>query len=451
MNTVSRYWRLIRLRGSGKCHTEDLLQVKAWINKSLLKWGESTPLQNVQVQREVLQAWQTRDSESLIARLSLRCFITYQIHQTCIQIANQFGEYHGFTVGDLLPLVLDDDGKLEPNYRPLTLEILETYDQSKAQLSTWSRRLTKRHPELVRFLIEKDLYFISPWAILNDTSLSYLQRVLREYHLSPEEDVVASAQLLAKYHQVYRASRVNPKIRKSDPCSKPTVEQLQQIDAQTAPKKVLARLEHISEQLRQYRIHARGGNPKRYYWDEQKWDTIPDPQAGKLTDAENEQTRFLERYREELPRCLSDSLINVIQNKITRLQQRTPSKDKSYVKGLALFHCEGLAMNAIAEALNLSSQVQVTRLLQLKSLRTEVKTHLLPRLQIRIRDQALDFLSPEQLDQRAAALEQALAEEVDQIMLEAQSEAKIPHGRTTKSLFAYQLCQLIHQFLTDAP
>ena len=68
----------------------------------------------------------------------LRCFISYQIDQVCIQLERCFGSTYGFTRYDLFVLVLDDTlselNKIRQSnlatYQPLTIKILQTFDVS---------------------------------------------------------------------------------------------------------------------------------------------------------------------------------------------------------------------------------------------------------------------------------------------------------------------------------
>jgi hypothetical protein len=79
--------------------------------------------------------------------------------------------------------------------------------------------------------------FVSNWAILNDTKLKQLERILQEfYHLSQDE-IDQAAILLESYHAVYRRDRLqwrrlqmaSGQTKIEQPCLPPSESQLQEI------------------------------------------------------------------------------------------------------------------------------------------------------------------------------------------------------------------------------
>ncbi|MBD2259322.1 hypothetical protein [Pseudanabaena sp. FACHB-2040] len=445
MDTAFQYWQLVCLTSSGRHQIQVLPQVQIWIQQTFSNLMISPdPLENA-LQKPLITLWQSGTEDAALAQLSLRCFITHQIRGACIRLTNQFGEDYGFTAPELLAQVLDDDGRVAADYRPFTLEILESYDPIKSALSTWSSRLTCNHPALNRLLLEKGLYRASDWAILNDTSPEQGQRILRTYHLCSEYEVAQGTALLEQYQRVYCRDRISQR-QSGGPrrCQTPTSKQLQEMVPEQDPKTVLVRLQQLASQLRQYRIHVRGGNPVPYSEDTD-WGQIPAP-----SDTPDEQDEFLQAYRQALENCLGDAIAHVIQHNITRLRTRQPPQDQAYVQGLHLFHCLGLAMGKLAAQIGLSTQVQVNRLLQLKRLRSDVRHQLIAQLCERVRHQALSYISADRLHAIDHTLEHLLTEEVDQIIKDATTEAQIPKGRSAKSLFAHQLCSTIHQFMPDS-
>ena len=437
MDTLSRYWRLVRLNSAGHCQIQTIPSVKNWVAPTLadLIAAQSNP--DVDLQKQLLEIWQAKQPHWLFAQLSLRCFITHQIRAVCYQLVNRFGETYGFGAPDLFPLVLDDEGQIEPKHRPFTLEILATYDAHRASLSTWANRLTHNHPDLSQALLERGLYRVSDWAILNDTRADQVQRILRDYHRCSEYEVRQAVELLNQYHQVCLRDRIQQRrAGRKGRCQPPTPEQLQQMNAQTSPKMLLAQLKTLAVQLRQYRIHARGGNPMPYQSEETDWENIADPRGGDAVESEDDQTKFLAAYRQALAGCLEEAIAAVIQANIAKLKKRQPPKDGAYLQGLHLFHCLGVSMGKAAPALGLTSQVQVNRLLQLKRLRADVRHQLIPQLQQTIRHQALAYVSADRLRQIDQTLEHLLTQEVDQVINAAKAEAQNPKARTTQSLFA---------------
>lgn len=458
MEKVSHYWQLVRLDGTGRSHLQPLPEVQSWVEQTCTDLLRAGALAESDLQDRLLQCSQSEKPEATLAQLALRCFITQQIRQVCIGLEQQFGNRYGFSQSDLLPLVLDDDGRLTSPYQPLTVQILASYDPLKARLNTWTARLVKNHAEINRFFLERGLYRASDWAILNDTTPEQLERILGEYHRCGKGEIETARHLLGQYHRVYRRHRLlQRQTGQTGRCQPPTVDQLQQMLPETPAKITLSRLQALAEQLREYRIYARGGVPfsKVVSFDAQEPEEIErqitrlEPSRSLLEDEADAQSEFLQVYRAELRTCLDGALTQVIRNQMAKLQKRKPPKDKAFVQGLQLFHCEGLSMTAIAPKLGLESQVQVTRLLDLKRFRTDVHLVLIPQLQRNIRNEALKFVSVDRLNQIDQTLEQILSTEVEQVIEAAASEAQIPKGRTAKSLFAYQLCQTIHQFMTS--
>lgn len=451
METVFRYWQLIRLDSAGHCQVQVLPHIQIWLTETFPEIVGDANSPDRPLQTQLLQLARSQAPTASLAQLSLRCYISHQIRFVCLQLAQQFGNTYGFTAPDLFPLVLDDGGKPTPGYRPLSLEILDTYDPAKAQLSTWTTRLVKNHSDLDRALLARGLYRASDWSILNDTRLEQLPRILGQYHLCGEAEVETARQLLQSYHQVYRQDRIRQRqAGKGGKCQPPTPDQLQRIAPQRSPKAVLADLKALAAQLRQYRIHARGGNPTAYRSDGVDWEALPDDQATSPLEDNPEAgaEQFLTQYRHALHQCLAAALGQVIEAHRVRLQKRQPPRDRAYIQGLHLFHCQGLAMGKLAPHIGLSTQVQVNRLLQLKRLRADTRHRLIPELLARVQAEALQYISADRLTQLDRTLETLLTERVDQLMDAAAKEAQIPQGRSAKSLFAHQLCQTLHQFMT---
>ncbi|WOD39777.1 hypothetical protein [Nodosilinea sp. E11] len=440
MDTASRYWQLVRLTSSGECQVQVLPQVQTWFQSTIADAPETD------WPRLIFATWSSGQTEAELAQLSLRCFITHQIQQVCISLAQRFGPDYGFSKTDLFYLVLDDDGRLASDYRPFTLEILETYDPTKAALSTWASRRTNHHPALNRVLLEKGLYRVSDWAILNDTTPDQVQRILRQYHLCSEYEVTQAAALLDRYQQIYLRDRMAQRLNRQR-CQTPTPEQLREIAPHLSPKDTLAQLRQLAGQLRQYRVHVRGGPAVAYQSDSADWEKLADAQASPPPDTGDDQDEFLQAYRQAMVQELDGAIAAVIQANIDRLRGRKPPQDRAYVQGLHLFHCKGLPMGKLAADIGLSSQVQVNRLLNLKRLRSDVRHRLLPQLYETVRRQALAYVSADRLKAIDQALETLLAQEVDDMLAAAAAEAQQPKGRTAKSLFAHQLCTTIHPFM----
>ena len=447
MKNAFRYWQLVRLDNSGRCHAQVIPAVQSWLKVTFTNILSDPQSTDKQLQTALVNTYRNQQSSAELAQLSLRCYISYQIRFVCIELAQHFGEAHGFTAEDLFPIVLDDDGSPAPNHHPFSLAILEGYAPDKSQLNTWATRLVKQHPELDRVLLNRGVYRATDWAILNDTSIEKLQRVLTHYHLLSKLEVAAASQLLTQYHQVYRQDRIQQRQqgRSRGRCQPPTQEQLQRMDARRPAKVMLAQLKQLAAQLRQYCIHVRDGNLVPYGGDATDWERFSSP-PDSLSKTDEDESDFLEAYQQAIPQCLDTALLQVIQAKTAKLQNRTPPKHEAYIKGLHLFHCEGISIGKLAVQLEISSQ-QAQRLLDLKRLRADTRHQLILVMQKQVQTEALKYVSADHLKQVDRDIEQYLTETVDTIIRDAAREAQRPKGRTARSLFARHLCQVIYQLM----
>ncbi|MGP1383497.1 MAG: hypothetical protein ACTS2F_08040 [Thainema sp.] len=451
MNNVFRYWQLVRLTSAGQLQPMEIVSVKNWLKTTYSDLLIDLEENDGKLQQALLSTWQEGGQSENLAQMSLRCWISHQIRNSCVSLAKRYGERHGFGAPDLFPLVLDDDGQSAPTYHPLSLEILATFDPTKASLSTWCSRLTKSYPALTRLLLEKGIYLASDWAILNDTKVDQVQRILREYHLCSEFEIDQAAGLLERYQAVYQRDRIlQRQAGQTGRCPEPTSEQLRQMIPSLSPKTVKAQLKQLASQLRQYRIHVRSGNPKIYQTqDDGELERIAGTANFPLYD-EDDAVTFLHRYREVLNRLLGQTIAQTLTANLNRLSERTPPQDQAYVQGLHLRLCEGVAMAKIASHIGFSSQVQVTRLLNLKRLRSDVRHLLIPKLTAAVRQDVAEMgmVSAERLQAIDTILETLLTEQIDTLIADAAAEAQSPKPRLVKSRFTDQVCSEIHAFMT---
>ena len=450
------YWQIRRLTASGDVETQVFSDVKAWFQDRFEATLRDETLSEADCQQMLWQLSRDNDQSSHqsddrnLAQLCLRCWLSGQIVDVCTQLARQFGANYGFTATDLLPLVLDDDGQRASAYRPLAVKILSKYDPKKGTLKTWAHHIIKNHRDLNHFLLQHGLYRISPWAILNDTRLAQLPRALP--HWSPSA-IEAASQLLSAYHRVYRRDRLHQRLTKptgrNRRCPDPTEAQLREINPHEPTNVVLSQLYDLAEQLRQYRIAVRQGKPDTISLDAGPEGTQDIP-ATVPDEAEAEQDAFLQQYRHHFLQTLDESIYQLIEAYIAKYQARKTPQGKVYYQALALFYRDCQPMGQIAKQTGLASQVQVTRLLQLRRFRAEVCAYWLQQLQQKVRASVLKQLSAERLDEIALQLEQILIEDTSTVMDEAQAEAQIPKNRTANSVFARHLCQVLPQ-ITPPP
>jgi hypothetical protein len=440
MSRNARYWKLTRLDLTGHRKVAELPEAKAFFQQQL--GDDHDDLLPQEIQGKLLAA---SDREPL-ADLCLRCFISNQIEQVCIQLEQQFGLNHGFSRLDLFPLVLDDDGKLNANsqYLSVARNILNTFEPSKGSLSTWTIRLVKHNRDLNQFLMESGVCLLSDWAILNDTNASKLRRVMTEFHHISAYETEQALVLLEAYHAVYRADRLAQRqtgVRGA--CPAPTEDQLQRIQQELGegtPRSILAKLQQLASQLRQYRVAARAGRLPTVSMESGENVTIGDRLAAPTDhedDGANEQNAFLQAFRGQFGTALESAFNHVIQARTSRYKA---AKSQSFVAALKLFHCQGRSMTEIAAQVGLQAQFQVSRLLNLKAFREDVRHQMVQQLLAFVKQQAAELMSPDRLQQLDAQIEAALNEQIEGIMQEAAAQAQSPKDYVTGTMFSRTLC-----------
>jgi hypothetical protein len=435
MSKSQRYWNLVRLGEGGDRHTEVLPQVKLWVEAHLPEG-----LDDGEIQQRLLA------SEEKPAQLALRCFVSHQIEQVCQQLAMQFGGSHGFGRRELLAYVLDDDGRDRTSYQPLSVKILESFDPTRASLTTWSMRLVKHHRELNQFLVECGVYLLSDWAILNDTNGPKLRRILTEYQPTARTEIERAIALLEAYHEVYRGDRLLARqsgVRGS--CPSPTPEQLERMAAILGlpSQGLLNQLRRLAEGLRQYRLATRGGQFKTVSLDAKNEDeqSLGDRLAAPVaSEGEESVGLFLSAYRSQFSQALVGGFEQVVGARRGKLK---PPKDGHFLVGMKLFHCQGLSMADIAPQVGLQAQFQVSRLLNLKAFREDVRHAVLVGLKASVQELAVRFGGSDRLIELDGQVEVALNEQVEKLIQDASSQAQTPKDFVSMSVFSRTLCEYL--------
>ena len=464
MGSPSRYWRFVKLDTTGQRRVEEVADAKHFFQQQFAEFAESLDVPDPLIQLQCIDlmrdaANSSGDRTARLAEVCLRCFISSQIDGICQHLAAQFGNPHGFTRDDLLPYVLDDriDYLVSPTrpsspYRSLATKILDSYEPSKAGLSTWVHRLVRRHNELGRFLLEQGVYLISDWAILNDTQPKQIARILGDFHACTQVEIEQATKLLQSYYAVYRQSRIQQRLTQSaGRCQPPTPAQLAQMVQTLAqpiqPEAVLNQLQALAAKLRQYRIATRQGGALQVI-------SIEDPavqtrvnqmQAPELEDQTDEQaaaqTALLQRYQEVFLAGLDLTIDQVTRDRLLALpRKRTPNQ---FLTALHLLHCCGASMTEIAPQVNLGGQSQVSRLLQLPEFRTDIRQRWLAALRDRVPELVKEFDSLDRLQGWDQRLEQVLHEEVEAVIQATVAEASAARQRPLTSLFALRLCHYL--------
>lgn len=466
MSAASRYWILVRIDAAGKRRIEEIAAAKAFFLTSFPEFGIRSEVPDALIQRQLLH-WKQDGSQDkcFLAERCLLCFISYQVERVCRHLENQFGAEHGFTYEELLPFVLDEDIRTTylsqrnsslTGYQSFPREVLDSFNPEQSSLATWTTRRVKHHKELNAFLLEHGVYLVSDWAILNDTNPKQLQRIFSQFHNLTPSEITKATQLLESYHAVYRANRLKQRQAGiKGQCQPPSTEQLQQMAQRLSTQSqqmmscetLMAQLQALASRLREYRVYVRGGA-----FPSESLDATPPGTSSERTrlvdliderNISDEQTEFLDNYRQQFLTCLDQSVAQVTNVRVTQLQRQGMEKVQNFITAMQLFHCQGQSMTEIAKAVNLEAQFQVSRLLKLKEFRADVRQRLLVLLRDRVLEQAKVYTDVERLQSLNQQIEEALNEQITQVIQEAASQASTAKNFATSSLFSQRLCHYL--------
>lgn len=437
-----KYWRFVRLDAAGNRKVAEVAAAKAFLDQQF-DLTESS-LTDATIQRHLLSLLRDETAPLAIRQAAegcLRCFVSSQIEQVCIELAEQFGKNGRFTRTDLFPLVLNDVDIAQPllatsdvaPYRPLVYKILQTFDPQQSTLSTWTRRLVERDKALNEFLQAQGIYRISDWALLNHETPRGIQRKLS--HLLTPAELQQAAHLLKAYHTVYKADRLSQN-QTGQKCLPPTAEQLQRITdrlqsnaIQLTPQQVFRELRILAHHLRQ--VQSQASDPL----DEQRLDQQP------ASDPDQEtQDILLTAYLQEFSSCVDLAIKQVFEARFVHYSKKPP-KHQNFLLGMYLFHCECRSMGEFASEVGLQQQFQVARLLKLKEFWQDVRRQTIELMlnHERLHQQIADYIN----STRLASLDQQLEAVLDRIVAEVRAESTSPN-RTGSSFLSTRLCNYLN-------
>ena len=473
METSLRYWQLCQIsltRERAGYEIRSLPLAQAFFQSQF----STAPTAARDIQPTLLSQFQAKPSEIALtqraqAGLCLRCNISYPILKACRMIANVFSGDHQFTYHDLLPFVLNDDGKAlivldqdgkthlklddsgtpQPTaFKIFAIEVLRTFKSDSAtsmSLDNWAFLRTKRHPELQNFLAEFGFQHLSDWALLNRVRLKLVERLAeRDRHL------------VAAFHAVYRRDRRQQ--RGNSKCLDPTTAQLTEmrlllepsgLPCQT-PDALLKALRQVAQQLRQYDIWSHRTplevqNPESGYY-ELRHD-LPRPD---LDEFEGEQQEFLELLQQQLPLALANAVEQGIAAHRVQLEKSRKYAPfaASFVVGLQRYYCEGLSLREIGPQLGMSSWDQTRRILNPGDLLTQVRRLTVQQVfdQILKKAQALGLASTPPEPSYLKTLAEQIEAFIDaEIFAEAATEIKTGKHRSLNSVYAQHLKHYFEQ------
>jgi hypothetical protein len=472
METTSRYWQLCQVsltRARAGYETRSLPLAQAFLQDQA-----STALQAIQA--TLLSQFRSKQPEitpthRAQAGLCLRCYISHPILKACQTIAHLFSGDHQFTYHDLLPFVLNDDGKAlivldqdgkthlkledagtpQPTaFKIFAVEVLRTFKSDSAtsmSLGNWAFLQTKRYPELKAFLSEFGFQHLSDWALLNRVRPKQIEQLAaRDRHL------------VEAFHTVYRRDRRQQ--RGHSKCLDPTIAQLTEMQRllevaglpRITPDEILKALKQVAQQLRQYDIWSHRTplevqNPESGHY-ELRHDLPTDDHD----EFDGEQQEFLEFLQQQLPLALANAVEQGIAAHRVQLEKSRKYAPfaASFVVGLQRYYCEGLSLREIGPQLGMSSWDQTRRILNPGDLLTQVRRLTVQQVfdQILNKAQALGLASTPPEPSYLKTLSEQLEAFVDaEIFAEAATEIKAGKHRSLNSIYAQHLKRYFEQHL----
>jgi hypothetical protein len=322
--------------------------------------------------------------QKAIALLCLRCYISERILIACKMIPqnyNIFGE-NLFSYTDLLPFVLNDDGRTlvildsdrktqlilekDGTTKPLvkegatvgrffTVEILRKFNRqpgNSESLDNWVTRLTNHNHEVRSFLWSFGLATPTDWALLCKSVPMKMSGLLRQ----------GDREIINAFQAVYQKDRLQSQIKGR--CTEPTANQISQIlrllqqqNITLDPKELLSHFHRIAEILREDWLYRKTGSPKTVpteLYDNSTQNYQPNPDLPYYTDRNLEEVE-LEKLGELCKNMFEDVLKEiiptVIHQRVENLQKSRGYKDfaTKFTEGLRLYYQENMSMTDIGQ------------------------------------------------------------------------------------------------------
>jgi hypothetical protein len=398
------------------------------------------------------------------AGFCLRCYISEPILKACQKIDSLFIGDKSFTYKDLLPFVLNDDGKtpiildsdrktqllVDANgetktstFKFFTVEVLRTYnaDASSMSLDNWAYLQTKQNTELKDFLSEFGFQNFSDWALMNRVRPKQIERLsVRDRHL------------VEVFHSVYRRDRQNHRQAGAKRCPDPNNAQLQEMLKSleqrgvviNTPIELTKELKYVVTQLRQYDI-----------WSYREPLEIQDPDTGNYitrvdlpNDSQDEldveRREMIEFLHEQLKTALVESIKQQISDRLSELQKsrRYATFADQFIPGLQLYYCQQMSLKDVGTKLGMSSWDQTRRILNpgelLSKVRTQTVQQVIEKILTEAHSKGLTEIPPK-IEYLKTVVEQIEAFADAEIFQEAAEEIRAGKSRSLDSLYAQEL------------
>ncbi len=474
MVLATKYWTLRMINASGGYKDQPLLLAEKYFGDNfgrLVDSGELSTAENKDIQKSLLSEFLTKSmpigsrvhstipelasrrsvtqqsdlNAQATAGLCLRCYVSHAIFEACQKMTQQFGDHYGFSLVDILPVVLTDDGRklilwddarqtqitvnkngeTQPSsYSLFSVEILRKFNPNRQNLKAWTFLLTRRHRELTAILEEEyGLWLSTPWAILNQATSKQLKSLTE-----------SDRTLVQVFHNVYRRDRRQQAAtgKCPDPSEVQLIEMLNLLqqplnsvdERQEQLQKLLEQLKKIAAFLREQQM-----NPPET--------DSPTPDSPDFLQSEWLNWKLID--------ILRDAIHQVIPQQIAQLEKSRFYAEFSsqYLPGLRLIYCERKSQGEIAKELGFTNQSQVSRVLKLTSLINQVRSQVKDKLFGIL----LKYQEKAEISSNANTFETllgALTHYIDEtVFLEAARELKVGKNRKLKSLFSRQMRQYL--------
>ena len=470
VNALSRYWKICRI---------SLTKEKVGYEYSLVTAAQNFFKQIISetedIQKTLYSYFQNQsalDRNSIAdAGLCLRCYVSYPILKACQKLDSLFAVNKSFSYHDLLPYVLNDDGKTrvvldrdgktqlilnEDNqtkpstYQFFSVKILQSYDydsQSSMSLNNWAFLQTKQNAELKKFLSEFGFKALSDWALLNRARPKQIERLsIRDRHL------------VEVFHAVYRRDRRKEQQKGAKRCPEPIEAQLKEMLQRLQNQRVvinntvevLKALTTVATQLRQYDIWSCREPLEIQELDTKAYVVRADLPYESVRETDIEQQEILQFLHQQFHLALVSGLEQEIKASIAKLRKskRYAPFAAQFTVGLQLYYSRGKSLGEIAPLLGMSNWDRARRILNPGELLSKVRTSCIQKLLNSILKKASEkglTKIPPKLEYLEVLGEQVEAFVDRETFLEAASEIKSGKNRSFDSLYAQQLRLFLEQ------
>ena len=139
----------------------------------------------------------------------------------------------------------------------------------------------------------------------------------------------------------------------------------------------------------------------------------------------------------------------MIQTRFDYIQRKGTAKGKEqakrYLEALHLFHCNGVGLKKIAFQLGFTDQPHLSRLLKLKILRKDIGRNLILNLKKYVAELSGYSQNPDKLLELDARIQNMFGQEIDELIKDAEKEAKNGYRLVMNSKLAQSICQFINK------